>query len=192
VLVLGRSTSPQDRCSLPRPGSCTGSGSWAFPWAGPYSPRSSSPPASDDQRHDHRVVERPVVRRDPGDELHPVRNRAHRVERHEATPIPGSLPPQTSSVVPHVGFFGQVIGVWLWSEILWVVAIALVIHYVLKRPASVFGSSRRAATCWARLRLACRYAASRSGLRVVFVPVRRGRNCPTPSNTAAWTQAMPE
>jgi simple sugar transport system permease protein len=32
-----------------------------------------------------------------------------------------------------VGFFGQVIGVWLWSEILWVVAIALVIHYVLKR-----------------------------------------------------------
>lgn len=51
----------------------------------------------------------------------------------EATPIPGSLPPQTSSVVPHVGFFGQVIGVWLWSEILWVVVIALVVHYALKR-----------------------------------------------------------
>jgi simple sugar transport system permease protein len=51
----------------------------------------------------------------------------------EATPIPGSIPPQTSSVVPHVGFFGQVIGVWEWSEILWVVAIALIIHYVLRR-----------------------------------------------------------
>jgi simple sugar transport system permease protein len=51
----------------------------------------------------------------------------------EATPIPGSLPPQTTNVVPHVGFFGQVIGVWEWSEILWVIAIALIIHYVLRR-----------------------------------------------------------
>jgi len=51
----------------------------------------------------------------------------------EATPIPGSLPPQTSSVVPHVGFFGQVIGVWEWSEILWVIAIMLIVHFLLKR-----------------------------------------------------------
>jgi len=51
----------------------------------------------------------------------------------EATPVPGAIPPQTSSVVPHVGFFGQVIGVWEWSEILWVILIALVIHYLLKR-----------------------------------------------------------
>jgi simple sugar transport system permease protein len=51
----------------------------------------------------------------------------------EATPVPGSLPPQTTNVVPHVGFFGQVIGVWEWSEILWVVAIMLAVHFVLRR-----------------------------------------------------------
>ncbi len=51
----------------------------------------------------------------------------------EATPVPGAIPPQTSSVVPHVGFFGQVIGVWEWSEILWVILIAVAIHYLLKR-----------------------------------------------------------
>jgi simple sugar transport system permease protein len=51
----------------------------------------------------------------------------------QATPIPGALPPQTTSVTPHVGFFGQVVGVWEWSEILWVVAIALAIHFVLRR-----------------------------------------------------------
>ena len=51
----------------------------------------------------------------------------------EATPIPGSLPPQTTSVAPHVGFFGQVVGVWEWSEIIWVIALALLVHYVLRR-----------------------------------------------------------
>jgi simple sugar transport system permease protein len=51
----------------------------------------------------------------------------------EATSVPGSIPPQTSSVVPHVGLFSQVLGVWEWSEILWVVLIALVIHFVLKQ-----------------------------------------------------------
>jgi simple sugar transport system permease protein len=51
----------------------------------------------------------------------------------EATPVPGSIPPQTSAVTPHVGFFGQVIGVWEWSEILWVIAIMLVVHFLLKR-----------------------------------------------------------
>jgi simple sugar transport system permease protein len=51
----------------------------------------------------------------------------------EATPVPGSIPPQTSSVAPHVGFFGQVIGVWTWSEILWVIAIMLVVQFVLRR-----------------------------------------------------------
>ena len=39
----------------------------------------------------------------------------------EASPVPGALPPQTSIVAPHVGFFGQVFGVWQWSEIIWVV-----------------------------------------------------------------------
>ena len=51
----------------------------------------------------------------------------------EATPIPGALPPQTSAVTPHVGLFGQIVGVWEWSEILWVVAIALAVHYALRR-----------------------------------------------------------
>jgi simple sugar transport system permease protein len=51
----------------------------------------------------------------------------------EATPIPGAIPPQISSVAPHVGFFSQMFGVWEWSEIIWVVVIALVIHFVLRR-----------------------------------------------------------
>jgi simple sugar transport system permease protein len=51
----------------------------------------------------------------------------------EATPVPGSIPPQTTAVAPHVGFFGQVIGVWEWSEILWVIAIMLIVHFLLKR-----------------------------------------------------------
>jgi len=51
----------------------------------------------------------------------------------EASPIPGALPPQTSNVAPHVGLFGQVFGVWLWSEIIWVAVIALVVNFMLKR-----------------------------------------------------------
>jgi simple sugar transport system permease protein len=51
----------------------------------------------------------------------------------EATPVPGAIAPQTSSVVPHVGFFGQMFGVWEWSEIIWVVVIALVVQFFLRR-----------------------------------------------------------
>jgi len=51
----------------------------------------------------------------------------------EATPVPGAIPPQTSTVVPHVGFFGQMFGVWEWSEIIWVVAIAIAVQFVLTR-----------------------------------------------------------
>lgn len=51
----------------------------------------------------------------------------------EATPVPGALPPQTSSITPHVGLFGQLIGVWQWSEIIWVVLIALVVQFVLRK-----------------------------------------------------------
>ena len=51
----------------------------------------------------------------------------------EATPIPGALPPQTTSVIPHVGFFGQVFGVWLWSEIIWVVVLALIVQFMFRR-----------------------------------------------------------
>jgi len=51
----------------------------------------------------------------------------------EASPIPGALPPQVGLAIPHVGFFGQMFGVWLWSEIIWVAVIALVIHFVLRQ-----------------------------------------------------------
>src|SRR5208283_5319528 len=51
----------------------------------------------------------------------------------EATPVPGALPPQTSTAIPHVGFFGQLMGVWEWSEIIWVIGIAVVLQFVLRR-----------------------------------------------------------
>jgi len=51
----------------------------------------------------------------------------------EASPIPGALPPQTTDVIPHVGFFGQVIGVWQWSEIIWVAALCLIVQFVFRR-----------------------------------------------------------
>jgi uncharacterized membrane protein len=31
-----------------------------------------------------------------------------------------------------VGFFGQMFGVWEWSEIIWVVVIALIVQFVLR------------------------------------------------------------
>ena len=43
------------------------------------------------------LLERAVVRHDPGDELHPLRRRAHLVERHRGVADPGSLPPQTTT-----------------------------------------------------------------------------------------------
>jgi simple sugar transport system permease protein len=48
----------------------------------------------------------------------------------QATPIPLSA---YSSSTGHVSFAGQVMGVWVWSEILWVVAITLVAHVMLTR-----------------------------------------------------------
>ena len=51
----------------------------------------------------------------------------------EATPIPLAIPPQTGATSPSVGFFSQMFGVWQWSEILWVVALALLIHLMLRR-----------------------------------------------------------
>ena len=47
----------------------------------------------------------------------------------QATPIPLSSPDATG----HVSFASQVMGVWLWSEILWVVAITIVVHVMLTR-----------------------------------------------------------
>ncbi len=46
----------------------------------------------------------------------------------QATPIPLS-----SSTTGHVSFASQLMGVWLWSEILWVVAITIVVHVMLTR-----------------------------------------------------------
>ena len=51
----------------------------------------------------------------------------------EASPVPGALPPQTSLVQPHVGLFGQVFGVYLWSEIIWVAVIALIVQFMFRR-----------------------------------------------------------
>jgi simple sugar transport system permease protein len=49
-------------------------------------------------------------------------------DQTQATPIPLS-----SSTSGHVGFASQFMGVWLWSEILWVVAITIVVHVMLTR-----------------------------------------------------------
>jgi simple sugar transport system permease protein len=52
----------------------------------------------------------------------------------EATPIPGALPPTVSSgAAAHVGFFSQMFGVWTWSEIIWVFALALLVQFILRR-----------------------------------------------------------
>jgi simple sugar transport system permease protein len=47
----------------------------------------------------------------------------------QGTPIPLS----SSSSSDHVSFASHAMGVWLWSEILWVLAITIVIHTVLTR-----------------------------------------------------------
>jgi simple sugar transport system permease protein len=48
----------------------------------------------------------------------------------EATPIPGALPPTVTS--PNKApFFSQMFGVWSYSEILWVVGLAIIVHFVL-------------------------------------------------------------
>ncbi len=49
-------------------------------------------------------------------------------DQTQATPIPLS-----SSTSGHVSFASQLMGVWLWSEILWVVAITIVVHVMLTR-----------------------------------------------------------
>ena len=46
-------------------------------------------------------------------------------DQTQATPIPLSR--------PGTGFASQLMGVWLWSEILWVVAITIVVHVMLTR-----------------------------------------------------------
>jgi len=51
----------------------------------------------------------------------------------EATPVPGAVPPEVTSAAQHVGFFGQMFGVWEWSEILWVLVIVLVVQFMLTR-----------------------------------------------------------
>jgi simple sugar transport system permease protein len=51
----------------------------------------------------------------------------------EATPIPLAVPPTTGAEPAHVGFFSKVFGVYLWSEILWVIVLALVVHVMLRR-----------------------------------------------------------
>ncbi len=50
-------------------------------------------------------------------------------DQTQATPIPLS----SSTSTGQVSFAGQVMGVWLWSEILWVVAITAVVHVLITR-----------------------------------------------------------
>ena len=50
-------------------------------------------------------------------------------DQTQATPIPLS----SSSSTGQVSFASQLMGVWLWSEILWVVAITIVVHVLLTR-----------------------------------------------------------
>ena len=50
-------------------------------------------------------------------------------DQTQATPIPLS----SSTTTGHVSFASQLMGVWLWSEILWVVAITIVVHVMLTR-----------------------------------------------------------
>ena len=47
----------------------------------------------------------------------------------QATPIPLS----SSTTTGRVSFASQLMGVWLWSEILWVVAITIIVHVLLTR-----------------------------------------------------------
>ena len=49
-------------------------------------------------------------------------------DQTQATPIPMS-----SSYTGHISFAGQLMGGYLWSEILWVIAITIVIHVMLTR-----------------------------------------------------------
>jgi len=50
-------------------------------------------------------------------------------DQTQATPIPLS----SSTTTGHVSFASQLMGVWLWSEILWVVAITIIVHVMLTR-----------------------------------------------------------
>jgi simple sugar transport system permease protein len=50
-------------------------------------------------------------------------------DQTQATPIPLS----SSTTTGHVSLASQIWGVWLWSEILWVVAITIVVHVMLTR-----------------------------------------------------------
>jgi simple sugar transport system permease protein len=50
-------------------------------------------------------------------------------DQTQATPIPLS----SSTTTGHLSFASQLMGVWLWSEILWVVAITIIVHVMLTR-----------------------------------------------------------
>ena len=60
-------------------------------------------------------------------------------------------------------FIGQLMGSWKWAEILWVVAITIVLAWCSRARASACGSSPQAGTSSARPRRACRSGASRCG-----------------------------
>jgi simple sugar transport system permease protein len=51
----------------------------------------------------------------------------------EATPIPLAVPPTTTSAAAPIHFYSQILGVWQWSEIVWVVALGVLVHLMLRR-----------------------------------------------------------
>ena len=110
----------------------------------------------------------------------------------EATPVPVRSRRRPRACSPHVGFFGQVFGVWLWSEIIWVVVLALIVQFMLRR--TRFGV-RIVAT-----------GGNLLGAAEAGVPVRRVKvwcfmlcslswpgssGSSTRSSTGAWTRATP-
>jgi simple sugar transport system permease protein len=51
----------------------------------------------------------------------------------EATPIPLAVPPTTTATAAPVHFYSQILGVWQWSEAVWVVALGVLAHLMLRR-----------------------------------------------------------
>ncbi len=71
----------------------------------------------------------------------------------QASPIPLS---QYASSTGQVSFAGQVMGVWQWSEILWVLAITIVAHIMLTRTRFGVRIIATGKTWSARAKQACR------------------------------------
>ena len=106
-----------------------------------------------DQRADHGVPERAVVRHDARDELHPLR--AVLIGSNEAQ---ANADPAVG-VLPESSFAGQIMGVWQWAEILWVIGITIVVTVMLTRTRFGVRIIATGGNLSARPRRACRSGA---------------------------------